>query len=65
MIKKKVKWSVIEVAKLLDVDMRVVYGDLKKGRLSSVKVGRTYLITTKDIEDYIGKDRLKALLGEG
>ncbi|MBU1627479.1 helix-turn-helix domain-containing protein [bacterium] len=57
-------WSVTAISKLLMVDRRVIYSDLKSGKLKSAIVGRTNLITTKDIEDYIGTERAHFLFDE-
>ena len=55
-------FSPMEVAKMLGVSHATVYREMKRGRLSSVKVGTRHVITQWDLEKYLGKERAEVLL---
>jgi excisionase family DNA binding protein len=54
-----------EVAEALGVSTRTIYRHIKAGKLDAVRPGRAYLITRKDLADYLdGMDRVDAIFGE-
>jgi len=52
----------MEVAKMLGVSHATIYREMNRGRLSSVKIGTRRVITQWDLEEYLGKERARALL---
>ena len=44
-----------EVAKMLRVDMRTVYGMIERGELPSIKVGRLIRIPVEPVDTLLGK----------
>ena len=53
-----------DVAKLTGVGLVTIYREMQRGNLSHFRVGKRYIITLPDLEEYIGKDRLEFLLEE-
>ena len=60
----KKRYTVYEVADILKVDKRTIYRDISEGNLKAAKVGREFIITSIDIENYLGKDRAHLLFDE-
>jgi excisionase family DNA binding protein len=58
----KKAFSPMEVAKMLGVSHATIYREMNRGRLNSVKVGTRRVITQWDLEEYLGKERARALL---
>ncbi|MGI6036887.1 MAG: helix-turn-helix domain-containing protein [Limnochordia bacterium] len=50
-----------EVAQILGVSRTTIYREMKKGRLTSVKVANRRIITQHDLENYLGRERTLAL----
>jgi excisionase family DNA binding protein len=55
-------FSLMEVAKMLAVSHATIYREMNRGRLSGAKVGARRIITQWDLEEYLGKERARALL---
>lgn len=47
---------------MLGVSHATIYREMNRGRLNSVKVGTRRVITQWDLEEYLGKERARALL---
>lgn len=58
---KKV-FTVQEVAKLLHVAHATIYAELKRGKLPHSRVGRKYLITRQNLEEYLSAEVVQELL---
>ena len=59
---KKV-FTVQEVAKFLHVAHATIYAELKRGKLPHSRVGRKYLITRQNLEEYLSPEVVQELLG--
>lgn len=60
----KRKFNAKEVAEALDVSERTISRHIRQGKLDAVKPGRAYVITRKDLADYLGgMDRVDELFG--
>ena len=46
-------YTVDEVADILQVTRRTVYNYIKEGKLNAKKIGKSWRITSKDIEDLL------------
>jgi excisionase family DNA binding protein len=54
-----------EVAEALGVSTRTIYRHIKAGKLDAVRPGRAYLITRKDLAEYLdGMERVNAIFGD-
>jgi excisionase family DNA binding protein len=53
-----------EIAELLHIAPTTIYAELKKGKLSHTRIGRKYIITRRQLEDYLTKEVVEELLGE-
>ena len=58
---KKV-FTVQEVAKFLGVAHATIYAELKRGKLPHSRVGRKYLITRQNLEEYLSAEVVQELL---
>ena len=58
---KKV-FTVQEVAKFLHVAHATIYAELKRGKLPHSRVGRKYLITRQNLEEYLSAEVVQELL---
>ena len=58
---KKV-FTVQEVAKFLHVAHTTIYAELKRGKLPHSRVGRKYLITRQNLEEYLSAEVVQELL---
>jgi excisionase family DNA binding protein len=58
---KKV-FTVQEVAKFLHVAHATIYAELKRGKLPHSRVGRKYLITRQNLEEYLSPGVVQELL---
>ncbi len=58
---KKV-FTVQEVAKFLHVAHATIYAELKRGKLPHSRVGRKYLITRQNLEEYLSPEVVQELL---
>ena len=58
---KKV-FTVQEVCKILHVAPATIYAELKRGKLSHSRVGRKYLITRQNLEEYLSPEAVQELL---
>ena len=58
---KKV-FTVQEVCKVLRVAPATIYAELKRGKLSHSRVGRKYLITRQNLEEYLSLEVVQELL---
>ena len=58
---KKV-FTVQEVAKFLHVAHATIYAELKRGKLPHSRVGRKYLITRQNLEEYLSPEAVQELL---
>ena len=58
----KTRFSVKDTAKLLGVTEQTIYNEIGKKKLGCAKVGNRIIITFYDLENYIGKERLKSLI---
>lgn len=58
---KKV-FTVREVSKVLRVAPATIYAELKRGKLSHSRVGRKYLITRQNLEEYLLPNIVQELL---
>lgn len=58
---KKV-FTVQEVSKILHVAPATIYAELKRGKLSHSRVGRKYLITRQNLEEYLSPNVVQELL---
>ena len=58
----KKRYTVDEVAKILEVSPCIIYRELRKGKLKAAKIGRKYIITGLDLEEYLGKERAHLLI---
>ena len=47
--------TIPELAKLLGVSRIAIYRKVKRGQIPAVKIGRTYVITDRAIQDVLGK----------
>lgn len=47
--------TVPELAKLLGVSRITIYNRVKKGQISAMKVGKTYVITDETVANILGK----------
>ena len=59
---KKV-FTVREVSKILRVAPATIYAELKRGKLPHSRVGRKYLITRQNLEEYLSPNIVQELLG--
>ena len=53
-----------EIAELLHVAPTTIYAELERGRLPHTRIGRKYIITRRQLEDYLTKEVVEELLGE-
>jgi len=51
-----------ELADLLGVSRATIYREMRRGNLQSVKVGNRRVITLADLENWLGKERARALI---
>lgn len=51
-------FSVKEICDLFEVPKKVIYREIKKGKLHSCKVGGKFKFTLKALEDHFGKEKL-------
>ncbi len=58
---KKV-FTVQEVSKILHVAPATIYAELKHGKLPHSRVGRKYLITRQNLEEYLSPEVVQELL---
>lgn len=58
---KKV-FTVQEVSKVLRVAPTTIYAELKRGKLPHGRVGRKYLITRQNLEEYLSPEIVQELL---
>ena len=58
---KKV-FTVQEVSKILGVAPATIYAELKRGKLPHSRVGRKYLITRQNLEEYLSPEVAQELL---
>ena len=58
---KKV-FTVQEVSKFLHVAHATIYAELKRGKLPHSRVGRKYLITRQNLEEYLSPEVVQELL---
>ena len=58
---KKV-FTVQEVSKVLRVAPATIYAELKRGKLPHSRVGRKYLITRQNLEEYLSPNVVQELL---
>ena len=58
---KKV-FTVQEVSKILHVAPTTIYAELKRGKLPHSRVGRKYLITRQNLEEYLSPNVVQELL---
>lgn len=61
---EKRAFSPEEIARLVGVSKMTVYREIRRGKLPAVQLGRIYIITRPDIEQWLGKERARAMLGE-
>jgi excisionase family DNA binding protein len=55
------RWLTIpELAKLLGVSRIAIYNRVRRGEISAVKIGRTYVITDQTIVTILGKETTRA-----
>lgn len=47
-------YTVLEVAKILNVTHQTVRSYIKSGRLKGVRIGRPIMVTEKSIHDFLG-----------
>jgi excisionase family DNA binding protein len=47
--------TIPELAKLLGVSRIAIYRKVKRGQIPAVKIGRTYVITDRTVQDVLGK----------
>lgn len=48
-----------QVAEMLQINVLTVYNYIKKGKLSAIRLGRSYRITREDLDNLIEKNRVK------
>lgn len=48
--------TIPQLAKLLGVSRIAIYKKVKKGQIPAIKVGRTYIISDRDITSIIGRE---------
>ena len=58
---KKV-FTVQEVSKILHVAPATIYAEFKRGKLPHSRVGRKYLITRQNLEEYLSPEVVQELL---
>jgi excisionase family DNA binding protein len=51
-----------EVAQFLHVAPATIYAELQRGKLPHSRVGRKYLITRRNLEDYLSPDVVRELI---
>lgn len=51
--KKAIYISVAELAKILGVSRIAAFNKIKKGQIPAVKIGRSYAISMKDVENIV------------
>ena len=51
-----------EVAQFLHVSPATIYAELQRGKLPHSRVGRRYIITRRNLEDYLSPDVVSELL---
>ena len=51
-----------EIAQFLNVAPTTIYAELKRGKLSHVRIGRKYIITRQHLEDYLSQNVVRELL---
>ena len=52
------------VAKLLGISQMTVYREIRRKKLPCARLGRMYIITRPDLEQWLGVQRIRAILGE-
>ena len=52
--------TIPELAKFLGVSRIAIYNRVRKGEISAVKIGRTYVITDEAIANVLGKEITRA-----
>lgn len=52
-MKNKDFFSTAELAKILGISRVAVFNKIKKGKIKAVKVGRSFIIAKKDLEDIL------------
>jgi excisionase family DNA binding protein len=55
-MKNKEFLSTTELAKILGVSRIAVYKRIKQGKIKAIKVGRNFVIETKELRDILEKD---------
>ncbi len=55
------KYTVAEVAAILNLEESRIHRDIQRGKLRGVKAGRDWLFTYHDLELYVGEERAKEL----
>ena len=55
MVKKK-QYSIPEVARMLGISRVALYKKVKKGQISATKVGRTYVISDRNVSQILGRE---------
>lgn len=62
--KKEKLISVTELAKILKISRVAVFKKIKKGQIPAEKIGRSYVISMEDVNNYIDGSGLKKLTEE-
>lgn len=55
-------FTVQEISKILHVAPATIYAELKRGNLPHSRVGRKYLITRQNLEEYLSRNVVRELL---